>query len=100
MNYVPNLGETPAQDARRDAVHVAVAPVIAGESLKPGQHVGMIYGKAISGPVVGGTIGVVDPFLETDIECGQQFWLFLYPNSVTSLRHVWSHPSFTARIPS
>lgn len=27
-------------DAKKDAVHVACAPVIAGQVLKPGEHVG------------------------------------------------------------
>lgn len=41
QNYTPNLGDLCDSDARRDAVHIAVAPVIAGQHLDPGYHVGL-----------------------------------------------------------
>ena len=97
MNYVPNLGEAPAEDARRDAVHVAVAPVVAAHRLSPGQHVGLGEDGRASADAV--PVGVVDPFLRSPVEEGRRFWLFLYPNTVTSLRHVWTHPAFTMRAP-
>lgn len=40
QQYMPNLGEAPTSDARKDCVHIAVAPVIAGEDLPPGARVG------------------------------------------------------------
>ncbi len=87
-------------DRRRDAVHVAVAPVTAAERLAPGQHVGLVGdGTEHVGPASpDGCIGVVDPFLPHPVEPGQRFWLFLYPNTVTSLRHYWTHPAFTAAV--
>ena len=83
----------------RDAIHVAVAPVIANEPLQPGQHIGF----ATQGDTVTVTswpqgnrkaIGIVDPFLHRDVEEGQRFWMFLYPNTITSLKHQWTHPAF------
>lgn len=98
--YVPNLGKTPGADARRDAVHIAVAPVIAAESLEPGQHVGLSErGRAILARVGIEGIGVVDPYLTEHVREGEKFWLFLYPGTVTSLRHVWSHPAFKPVVP-
>ncbi len=77
----------------RDAVHVAVAPIKAGEALSHGQHVGLKNGEAFAFEE---HIGVVDPFLKTPVEKGQTFWLFLYPQTITSLRHEWVHPAFDA----
>ena len=37
--YTPNLGHEPEPNARRDCVHIALAPVVAGEGLDPGWHV-------------------------------------------------------------
>jgi hypothetical protein len=80
------------EPATRDAVHVAIAPVVAGEALLPGTHVGLdADGKAIK---TGSHIGIVDPFLANPVSAGGRFWLLLYPNSITSLRHDWSHPAF------
>jgi hypothetical protein len=78
-------------DARRDAIHVAVAPVVAGERLYPGQHVGVRDGRGTAGAT---HIGIVDPFLPGPVYQEQRFWLFLYPGSITSLRHHWEHPEF------
>ncbi len=98
QQYVPNLGEQPSADARRDCVHVAVAPVIASHNMLPGVPVGLLPdGRAAEEGVK--HIGVVDPFVKDHVNAGERFWLFLFPNSVTSLRHVWQHPSFVVKPP-
>ena len=87
-------------DRRRDAVHIAVAPVTATESLQPGQHVGLASpGDTDRVGPSDSPIGIVDPYLTDCVEPGERFWLFLYPGTVTSLRHVWSHPAFVPRPP-
>lgn len=80
-------------DQLRDAIHIAVAPVTAGEDLKPGDHVGLSADlEAFKGTE--GNLGIVDPYLTSQIKKGSRFWLLLYPQTITSLRHEWTHDSF------
>ncbi len=80
---VPNLGELCDDNARRDAVHIAVAPVTAGEHLAPGMRVGLVDGLAVSDWHRDDVevIGIVDPFLVPPVERGERCWLFLLPNT-------------------
>jgi hypothetical protein len=96
-NYVPNLGQLCGDDARRDAIHIAVAPLVAGVILEPGQHVGLFHDGTAS--PMKPHIGVVDPFLKEPVPAGESFWVMLYPGTITGLRHVWTHPAFKPRIP-
>jgi hypothetical protein len=86
----PQLGTLPRDGDLRDAVHMAVVPVIAAQRLQPGQHVGRHddsrYG-ASDHPV-----GIVDPFLLVAVAPDQLFWLMMYPGTVMNLRHAWKYP--------
>ena len=98
MDKGPQIGQVIEDgDRRRDAIHIAVAPVTADVRLAPGQHVGLVQEGSLElvGPCHN-NIGIVDPFLAEEVEPGQRFWLFLYPNTITGLRHVWTHPAFKA----
>lgn len=88
----------------RDAVHFAVYPVIATEGLAPGgalqftdhgppyvKGTDQFYHHPPGMPVRGQGIGIVDPFLSYPVKKGQRFWMFLYPASITALRHSWTH---------
>ncbi|HVK17304.1 MAG TPA: hypothetical protein VM533_10175 [Fimbriiglobus sp.] len=98
----PNLGSLIDDgDRRRDAVHIAVAPVTAAGTLAPGQHVGFVSeGNLETVGVSESPIGIVDPFLREPVQKGERFWLFVYPNTITGLRHVWTHPAFQAQYQS
>lgn len=88
------LGTKP-KSGGRDAVHIAVDLAVAGEKLHPGEHVGIVDGKARSKVAKGvKLVGIVDPFLAEWVEEGEKFWLMVYPRQITSLRHVWEHPDF------
>lgn len=97
QNYTPNLGDRPGADARRDAVHIAVAPLKALERLRPGQRVGVWDGYATETEE---HVGIVDPFLIDDVDQGEPVWVFLFPGTITGLRHVWSHPAFKPKVPA
>jgi hypothetical protein len=91
------LGKLIEGEAHRDAIHVAIAPVASDELLYPGQHVGLIDGSTDKvSSKAGRMIGVVDPFYQGPIYPGRRFWLALYPRTITSLRHEWTHPAFEA----
>jgi len=87
------LGTIIGEGAGRDAIHVAVEPVQAGQLLGAGDHVRIVDGRAQL-VNVGEGIGIVDPFLDVSVWPGERFWMLLYPRTITSLRHVWSHPAF------
>jgi len=89
----PNLGHLVEQQRPRDAVHIAIIPATAGERLQPGRPVEVFEG--VARPAVGtDVLGVVDPFLQQDVQEGERFWLLLTPGTITSLRHEWTHPTF------
>ena len=82
------IGKLITDEQFRDAIHIAVCPVEAGERLNPGDHVSITDGKAFAD---GKFVGIVDPFLTDPVRTKQRFFLFIYPNTITSLRHNWAH---------
>lgn len=84
----------PGREAHKDATHIAVAPVIAHFILRPGEHVGVTQDGLTT---YDNPVGVIDPFLRHSVEEGERCWLYLYPGSITALRHEWSHPAFAAQ---
>lgn len=89
------LGQIITDAAHRDAIHVAVAPVVADQQLQPGAKIGFVNDDAERVCAKSkGAIGIVDPFLTTSVKRGQRFWMFLFPNTVTGMRHEWQHPAF------
>ncbi len=86
------LGTVIGPNEKRDAIHIAVLPVVAGARLYPGQAINATA-DGIATPDSNG-LGIVDPFLASVVQPEQRFWMLLRPRLVTSLRHVWSHPAF------
>lgn len=91
------LGKLIKGEALRDAVHIAVVPLIAGTDLYKGNVVKLSSVDkeiALDGEYnKDQAIGIVDPFLgDYQVPRGSKFWCYLFPNSVTGMRHHWQHP--------
>lgn len=81
---------------KRDAIHLAVDPVTAGERLRPSDRITVRNGIAWADDE--NPLGIVDPFLSAPVKPGQVFWFVMMPRMVTSLRHVWAHPAFADEV--
>lgn len=93
----PQFGKLVPSDFpdERDAIHIATAAVFAEHDLNPGDHVGLTTEAAdVMGRSEIAPLGIVDPFLLGPVKKGERFWVFLYPGTIRSLRHNWSHPAF------
>jgi hypothetical protein len=87
------LGTIIDEEQARDAIHLAVEPVIAAHNMEAGAHVGLLDDGRAS-EFASKHLGIVDPFLTDGVVAGERFWLIVYPRQITSLRHVWAHPDF------
>lgn len=92
------LGQLITEEVKRDAIHIALTPVRATEKLKPGQHIGLKPGSELFVGNFKPYIGIVDPFLTKAVQKDDIFYLCLYQNTVTGMRHHWTHPSFIEEI--
>lgn len=90
------IGTILEHDRPRDAIHVAIIPVVAADEICPGERVKLEDGKARACKLAKDTIGVADPFLRRNVLPEQRFWLFLNPGSIVGLRHQWVHPALPA----
>lgn len=92
-SLIGTVATEPSEAGARDAIHVPVVQmqVHAKGGLLPGDPVdenGCLCRYHLA-------IGIVDPWIYTNgrrIPSGSYVLVFLKPGSVTSLRHVWTHP--------
>ena len=90
------LGMIHFREEKRDAIHLAVEAVEAGQDIEPGENISIgSDGKAYAtNKTVLKALGIADPFITRKIKQGERFWLVVYPRQIKSLRHVWEHPDF------
>lgn len=89
------LGTIITSAEKRDAIHLAVEPVICGQHpIGPSERIYLKDGLAYPFDNTHKALGIADPFLDHVISPGQWFWLVVFPRQIKSLRHVWEHPDF------
>lgn len=95
------LGEILRGETERDAVHVALLPVVVGdEYMHPGDKVKFVFGT--TGIVTRArndqtAVGIIDPFLDQfSLVKGTRVWLVLKPGTVTGMRHDWKSEAIDA----
>lgn len=86
------IGKLLSEDVERDAIHIAVLPGTAGQSLYPGKPVCLSKYNTFVAAGYEKPLGIVDPFLDSTVAKGQKCFVFLYPNTVVGMRHHWEHP--------
>lgn len=99
----PELGKIipDGAEAHRDAIHIAITPMLSNEKLYPGQSIGLNSdGLAVEANDKYKALGIVDPFLDHIIMPHTRFWMLLFPRTITSLRHEWTHTDFDKTVNS
>ena len=84
------LGSIITTNQQRDAIHIAIAPVVATENIMPGEPIEFAIAgnvEQVRGCNYDRAVGIADPFLRGKVNVGECFWMFLKPNTITSLRH-------------
>lgn len=97
MSQSLKLGELLNGTEERDAIHVAVLPVIALGEIQPGERVGVSlrYDGEYTVDPDGSTfaVGIVDPFLKRAVKRGDRCLVLMNPGTTTVPRHHWICPS-------
>lgn len=94
------LGTVHVKDEGRDAVHLAVYQITLGQSISMWNKASKITirenGRAYVFDESKDTkaYGILDPFIDQELNVGDKVWLVLFPGMITSLRHVWEHNFF------
>ena len=89
-----SIGLVLEEEKPRDAIHVAVISVTVKHRFMPGQPVGVIDGVAS----VDNPVGIIDPYLSSPADPGHWYWVFLFPGTISSLNHSWTHPGLPEEV--
>lgn len=96
------MGKLVPEGIPRDAVHITVAAVVNGHienDLIAADPIKLVPGTdRVLYCAFAARDGVVDPYLTKKVLPGERFFIFLNPMSTTSLRHQWTHPSFSDEV--
>lgn len=87
INRKNHFGKVPAELGVKDALHVAIVSVRAGQAIKPGQSCDFNEHREAVPSDKG--VGVADPFRKGTIFVGESFWLLM--RDVEAVEHHWEH---------
>lgn len=90
---IKTIGQILKGHHERDAIHVAILPVKAAEPLVQGTTVKVDNLGQATHARREEAIGIVDPFLSKAVEIGEKCWVFIFPGTVTGMRHHWALPA-------
>lgn len=98
MSQAVELGTAPPDDARRDAIHVAIIPatyqsVAYFACAGAGDKVSFQEDGSVQFCYTDQWDGIIDPFLEGFVESGSRIWVLMRPGAIKRLRHTWEHVS-------
>lgn len=96
----PTVGKLLNGTEGRDAIHFALAPVHCLTDLPPNTEVMVEEGWARRCRPGEKSVGRTDPWLPQGCPAGSRCWVFLHPGTITTLRHVWTHPAFEIKVPT
>lgn len=100
----PVVGQkiTGTKPVYRDALHVAIIPLVAGEDMSPGQKIKLkspntdiaVKYDPLKDNIHRDYIGVVDPMLHENVVMGERFYGFMKSGVVKGMRHHWDSNQF------
>jgi hypothetical protein len=90
------LGKAPFDLGTKDAIHVAIVAVRAGQLVQPGQRCGLNEHREAVPNEKG--VGVADPFVKGPILTGTSFWLLMAQDEVPNVQHVWELDGVVERV--
>lgn len=100
INKKALLGNAPIELGVKDAVHVAIVSLRAGQALNPGDHITLNADREAVKAEPKKAFGIVDPFLTEAVPRGTAFWGVLDMDEVPSVRHHWEHKKHSFEAPT
>jgi len=94
------LGRSPEELGIKDAVHVAIVSLRAGQALKPADHITLNDEREAVRCDPSKSFGVVNPFVNGPTVRGTWFWGLLHMQEVPSVQHHWDHPEHSFAAPT
>lgn len=94
-----NLFENPTPDSKRDAIHVAIEPAVAGANINLWHKWIRKFNGEWFPCGEQEAHGIVNCWRSEHLSKGDVFWAMIKPGTVNGMRHHWSHPELDEETP-